>query len=142
MGLGLTSLSGLKHFFQTFFQTGLSIGYFRLSRGTKQGDPLPRYLFILILEILFIQVRNDPSVQGFKIGVIEIMLSAFADDTTYFCEKERINQQAFKYYEKIWRIFFRYMPMLKNAKLVGLGIQSVEQTSQLIVKLLPPLEVQ
>ena len=85
---------------------GLSTGYFKLSRGTKQGDPLSPYLFILVLEILFIQVRNDPSVQGFKIGDIEIKLSAFADDTTFFCEKQRINQQAFKYHEKIWRIFF------------------------------------
>ena len=56
----------------------------KLSRGTKQCDPLSPYLFILVLEILFIQVRNDPSVQGFKIGDIEIKPSAFADDTTFF----------------------------------------------------------
>ena len=79
---------------------GLSTGYFKLSRGTKQGDPLSPYLFILVLEILFIQVRNDPSVQGFKIGDIEIKLSAFADDTTFF-GRNKINQQAFKCYEKI-----------------------------------------
>ena len=72
---------------------GLSTGYFKLSRGTKQGDPLSPYLFILVLEILFIQVRNDPSVQGFKIGDIEIKLSAFADDTTFFVRnKESINR--------------------------------------------------
>ena len=52
--------------------------------STKQGDPLSPYIFILVLEILFIQVRNDPSVKGFKIGDIEIRLSAFADDTTFF----------------------------------------------------------
>ena len=51
---------------------GLSTGYFKLSRGTKQGDPLSTYLFILVLEILFIQVRNDPSVQGFKIGILKL----------------------------------------------------------------------
>ena len=72
---------------------GLSTGYFKLSRGTKQGDPLSPFLFILVLEILFIQVRNDPSVQGFKIGDIEIKLSAFADDTTFFVRnKESINR--------------------------------------------------
>ena len=64
-----------------------------MSRGTKQGDPLSPYLFILVLEILFIQVRNDPSVKGFKIGDIEIKLSVFADDTTFFVRnKESVNR--------------------------------------------------
>ena len=112
MGLGLTPFSGLKHFFSKLRElcygrwAGLSTSYFKLSRGTKQDDLLSPYLFILVLEILFIQVRNDPSVKGFKIGDIEIELSAFADDTIFFGEKQRINLQAFKYYEKTWRIFF------------------------------------
>ena len=51
------------------------------------------YLFILVLEIRIIQVRNDPSVKGFKIGDIEIKLSAFADDTTFFMRnKESLNR--------------------------------------------------
>ena len=34
--------------------------------------------FILVLEILFIQVRNDPSVKRFRIGVIEIKVHALS----------------------------------------------------------------
>ena len=64
-----------------------------MSRGTKQGDPLSPHLFILVLEILFIQVRNDPSVKGFRIGDIEIKLYAFANDTTFFVRnKESLNR--------------------------------------------------
>ena len=47
---------------------GFSTGYFNFCRGTKQGDPLYPYLFILTLEVFFIQVRDDKSIRGFKMG--------------------------------------------------------------------------
>ena len=60
----------------------------------------------------------------------------------HYCENYRITRQTFKHDEKIWRIFVTTYECLKIVKLVGLGVQSAEQTSQLIVKLLPSLEVQ
>ena len=63
---------------------GFSTGYFKLQRGNRQGDPLSPYLFILMLEVLFSQIRNDKAVHGFKISNIEIKLTASADDTTFF----------------------------------------------------------
>ena len=72
---------------------GSSTGFFKLQRGTKQGDPLSPYLFILVLEILFIQIRNDKAVRGFKIGDMEIRLTVFADDSTFFVrDKQSINR--------------------------------------------------
>ena len=65
---------------------GSSTGFFKIQRGMKQGDPLSPYLFILVLEILFIQIRNDKAIRGFKIGDIEIRLTAFADDRTFLCK--------------------------------------------------------
>ena len=62
---------------------GFSKGYFSIERGTRQGDPLSAYIFILCLEILFIQIRSNSSVKGFKFNNIEIKLTAFADDTTF-----------------------------------------------------------
>ena len=43
---------------------------------------------MLVFEILFVQMRNDKVVRGFKIGDIEIRLAAFADDRKYLflCE--------------------------------------------------------
>ena len=83
---------------------GTSTGYFSIERGTRQGDPLSQYLFILTLEILFIKVRNDSSIKGFWIKQIEIELSAYADDTTFFCEGCTVTLENSKPYEEVLRI--------------------------------------
>ena len=62
---------------------GTSTGYFKLERGTRQGDPLSPYLSIIALETLFIQVRNDSAIRGFRVRSVEIKLSAYVDDTTF-----------------------------------------------------------
>ena len=60
---------------------GWSTGYFRLERGTRQGDPLSAYLFILALEVLLIQIRENNNIKGIIIYNANIRLSAYADDT-------------------------------------------------------------
>ena len=62
---------------------GTSMRYFKLGHRTRQGDPLSPYLFIIALETLFIQVRNDSAIRGFRVRSVEIKLSAYANDTTF-----------------------------------------------------------
>ena len=63
---------------------GHSTGYFPLKRGTRQGDPLSAYLFILALEVMLFQVRSNEQIEGIKINNFEVTLSAYADDTYFF----------------------------------------------------------
>ena len=63
---------------------GFSTGYFNLERGTKQGDPLAPYIFILVMEVLISMVHNNSNIKGINIDGKEIKQCIFADDTTYF----------------------------------------------------------
>ena len=56
--------------------------YFEIKRGVRQGDPLSPYLFILVTEILAINIREHNEIKGIRIGNNEIKLTQYADDTT------------------------------------------------------------
>jgi hypothetical protein len=47
---------------------------------TRQGFPLPTYLFTIVLEVLARATRLQKEVRGIKIGKEEVKISLFADD--------------------------------------------------------------
>ena len=64
---------------------GHSTEYFPLERGACQGDRLSCHLFILVLEILFVQIRENEEIQGIRIDTQgeEVKVSAYADDGNF-----------------------------------------------------------
>ena len=64
---------------------GKSTGYFGLERG-KDMVIHCHHIFILVMEILFIQVRNDNEINGFEIKDFHLKLSAYADDAYFSSE--------------------------------------------------------
>lgn len=62
--------------------------HFKPSRGVRQGCCILPYLFILLAEILAIQIRNDPDICGIMVEGKELKLSLFADYLTGFTREQ------------------------------------------------------
>ena len=63
---------------------GFTTSYFNLEKGARQGDPASAYLFILVLEVLFISIKNNQNIKGLEIFKHEFLYTAYADDSTFF----------------------------------------------------------
>ena len=67
---------------------GTTTKYFKLKKDTRQGDLISAYLFILVLEITFIFIKENKNVKGVNIFDNIFLYSAYADDTTFFLSDE------------------------------------------------------
>ena len=65
---------------------GTTSKYFKLLRGARQGDPIAAYLFIITLEVYFIMLRSNREIKQLNIFNDSFLLSAYADDTTFFVQ--------------------------------------------------------
>ena len=87
-GFGTQFVQWVKTLFNSarscVMNNGFSTSYFALERGTRQGDPLSNYLFILAIELLLIRVRDSELVRGIPVTDKEIKLDAYADDGRFF----------------------------------------------------------
>ena len=67
---------------------GKTSQYFKLERGTRQGDPISAYLFIIVLEVIFLNITQNNYIKGIKIFEKEFLYTAYADDTTFFLQNK------------------------------------------------------
>ena len=63
---------------------GHASDFFEITRGIRQGCPLSALLFIIVAEVMAVNIRNNKNIQGLTFGEAEIKLTQFADDTTLF----------------------------------------------------------
>ena len=63
---------------------GNAINYFKLEKGTRQGDPISGYLFIPVLEIVFLSVKKNKKVKHLDMFNHTFLYTKYADDTAFF----------------------------------------------------------
>lgn len=55
---------------------------FKAGRGVRQGCPVSALLFLLVVEIMAIKIRQNNDIKGFSFGDVELKLTQYADDST------------------------------------------------------------
>ena len=101
---------------------GVSTGYFKLLRGARQGEPISAYLFVIVLEIFFIMIRSNSYIKGLAVCNFEYKLTAFADDTTFFCA----DLDSIKLIIERFKSFSRYSGLVANTdkcEICGIGVK-------------------
>ena len=71
--------------------------YFKLDKGTRQGDPISAYLFILVLEIVFNLIKQNKDIHGLSFFDHTFLYTAYADDTTFFLKDKESVKKVMKF---------------------------------------------
>jgi len=75
---------------------------FSITKGVRQGCPLSALLFILVVEVFAMKIRNNKQIKGLRIPeckqskLNEVKISQLADDTTLFVDSIQSGNEAMK----------------------------------------------
>ena len=81
--------------------TGTTKKYFKL-KSKRQGDPISAYSFILVLEIVFLYIKENKNIKEINIFDNVFLYSAYADDTTFFVSDEDFVMVVMNTLDKFW----------------------------------------
>ena len=98
-GFGESLLRGIKTLYKNISSCVTNNGFptpsFNLKRGVRQGDPLSPSLFIIVLELLALSIRNNEQIKDIAVDGSEIKLVIFADDMTSFVRDKLSHRNVF-----------------------------------------------
>ena len=67
-----------------------------LRSGVRQGCPLSALLYVLVIEVLALQLRVNPNIVGFQVGGEKIISSHYSDDAVIKITQNRCFKEVFK----------------------------------------------
>ena len=83
---------------------GITTHYFNLKKGTRHGDLISTYLFILVLEAVFCVIKLNKNIQGLKIFNHKFHYTTYADDTTFFLKEKISVSKTLNIFEKLFLV--------------------------------------
>ena len=98
---------------------GKTTPYFKSERGTRQGDPISAYLFIIALEILLSLIKANPGIEGLQFFSHKFLYYASADDT-FFLRNKKSATEVIKTFDKYSLFFLDLKSIMQSAKLLTL----------------------
>ena len=66
------------------------------NRGVRQGCPLSSMLYVMVIEILALQLRENPNIVGFQIEGEKIVSAHYMDDSTIIIKQNRCFKEVIK----------------------------------------------
>ena len=100
---------------------GKTSQYFKLERGTRQGDPISAYLFILVLEIVFLSLKQNKNMKGIELFQHEFLYTAYADDTTFFLKNKNSVILLFDVFHN-FSLFSGLKPNKSKCEIAGISV--------------------
>ena len=100
---------------------GITTKSFKLDKGTRQGDPISAYLFILVLEIVFNLIKQSKNIHGPTFFDHTFLYTAYADDTTFFLKDKESVKKVINVFDTI-SIYSGLKPNKSKCEIAGIGV--------------------
>ena len=94
--------------------------YFKLEKGRRQGDPISAYLFILVLETVFLSIKENKKIKGLNLFNHTFLYTAYADDTTFLLKEKESLKEVMKVFD-IFSSFSGLKPNKSKCEVAGIG---------------------
>ena len=126
MGSAIDLLNGWKFYPKAIINGANTKKYSKLEKGKRQDDPISTYLFILVLEIVFLSIKENKNIKGLNIFNHTFLQAAYVDNTAFFSKRWRIFKRD---YESLWHILiFLWFETKKKTKCEVAGIGALKGT--------------
>ena len=106
---------------------GFITDLFPVQCGVRQGDPLSPLLFILALEVLACQIRDNDKIKGIVVNNEEIKLTLFADDMTCFLRDATISYHRLMESLQVFSRFSNLQVNNDKTEIFAIGGQKLDQ---------------